>query len=97
LVALGNALQGRDVFGTTGKFHDAVFRATGGTEPDHVPAASAAALVLPTRQSRRPGSLDRARVRVALAEMDAMTFFGPIEFRANGVNGSRTLPIIQIL
>jgi branched-chain amino acid transport system substrate-binding protein len=28
--------------------------------------------------------------------MDAMTFFGPIKFRADGMNESRALPLIQI-
>jgi branched-chain amino acid transport system substrate-binding protein len=85
-----------DVFGTTKEFYDAVVKATGGTEPDYVHASSAAALVVLQKAIETAGSLDRGRVRTALAEMDAMTFFGPVKFRGDGMNGSRTLPLIQI-
>jgi branched-chain amino acid transport system substrate-binding protein len=85
-----------DVFGSTKTFYDAVVQATGGTEPDYVNASSAAALVVLQKAIEKAGSLDRARVRNALAEMDVMTFFGPIKFRADGMNESRTLPLIQI-
>ncbi len=44
----------------------------------------------------KAASLDREQVRKALAEMDSMTFFGPIKFRADGMNETRALPLIQI-
>jgi branched-chain amino acid transport system substrate-binding protein len=88
--------QSDDVFGTTKAFYDAVVKATGGTEPDYVHASSAASLVVLQKAIEKAGSLDREKVRAALASMDTMTFFGPIKFRADGMNESRALPLIQI-
>jgi branched-chain amino acid transport system substrate-binding protein len=88
--------QSDDVFGTTKAFYDAVVKATGGTEPDYVHASSAASLVVLQKAIEKAGSLDREKVRDALAQMDTMTFFGPIKFRADGMNESRALPLIQI-
>ena len=85
-----------DVFGTTKEFYDAVVKATGGTEPDYVNASSAASLIVLQKAIEKAGSLDRERVRDALAHMDTMTFFGPIKFRADGMNETRALPLIQI-
>jgi branched-chain amino acid transport system substrate-binding protein len=85
-----------DVFGTTKEFYDAVVKATGGTEPDYVNASSAASLIVLQKAIEKAGSLDRDRVRDALAHMDTMTFFGPIKFRADGMNETRALPLIQI-
>jgi branched-chain amino acid transport system substrate-binding protein len=88
--------KGDDVFGTTKEFYDDVVKASGGTEPDYVHASSAAALVVLQKAIEKAGSLDRASVRKALAELDVMTFFGPIRFREDGMNASRSLPLIQI-
>jgi branched-chain amino acid transport system substrate-binding protein len=88
--------KGDDVFGTTKEFYDDVVKASGGTEPDYVHASSAAALVVLQKAIEKAGSLDRASVRKALAELDVMTFFGPIKFREDGMNASRSLPLIQI-
>ena len=35
-------------------------------------------------------------MRTALAGMDTVTFFGHIKFRADGMNETRALPLIQI-
>src|SRR5262249_16015512 len=85
-----------DGLGSTKEFYDAVVKATGGTEPDYVHASSAAALVVLQKAIEKAGSLDRAAVRKALTELDAMTFFGPVKFREDGMNTSRALPLIQI-
>jgi branched-chain amino acid transport system substrate-binding protein len=85
-----------DVFGTTKEFYDAVVKATGGVEPDYVHASSAASLVVLQKAIENAGSLDREKVRAELAAMDIMTFFGPIKFRADGMNETRALPLIQI-
>jgi branched-chain amino acid transport system substrate-binding protein len=85
-----------DVFGTTKEFYDAVVKATGGTEPDYVNASSAASLIVLQKAIEKAGSLDRERVRAALAHMDTMTFFGHVKFRADGMNETRALPLIQI-
>jgi branched-chain amino acid transport system substrate-binding protein len=85
-----------DVFGTTKEFYDAVVKATGGVEPDYVHASSAASLVVLQKAIEKAGSLDREKVRAALADIDTMTFFGPVKFRADGMNETRALPLIQI-
>lgn len=88
--------QGDDVFGTTQAFYDAVVEATGGEEPDYVHASSAAALIALQKAIETAGALDRDAVRKALSELDITTFYGPINFREDGLNDNRDLPIIQI-
>jgi branched-chain amino acid transport system substrate-binding protein len=44
----------------------------------------------------RAGSTDKNKVRDALAATNVATFYGPIKFSANGMNGVRDLPIIQV-
>ncbi len=90
------AYESDDVFGSTKGFYDAIVAKTGGEEPDYVHASSAAALVALRMAIQIVGSLDRAAVRTALKELDAVTFFGPINFREDGMNSARAYPLIQI-
>jgi len=84
-----------DVFGSTKAFHDEyVSRAK--AEPDYVGASSAAALVALQKAIEKAGTLDKAKVRDALAALDITTFYGPIKFGANGMNAGRELPVIQV-
>lgn len=85
-----------DVFGSTKAFYDAVVAKTGGEEPDYVHASSAAALVSLQMAIEKAGTLDRAKVRQALKDLDVVTFFGPISFREDGMNEARAYPLIQI-
>lgn len=87
--------EGDDVFGSTKAFYDAVVKASG-QEPDYVHASSAAALIVLQKAIEKAGTLDREAVRKALSEIDIKTFYGPIKFRADGLNDNRDLPIIQI-
>lgn len=89
------AYEGDDVFGTTKAFYDEVLAASG-QEPDYVHASSAAALITLQKAIEKAGTLDREAVRKALTELDIKTFYGPIKFRADGLNDNRDLPIIQI-
>lgn len=84
-----------DVFGTTQAFAEAVRRKTG-QEADYVHASSAAALIVIQKAIERSGSLQPEALRKAIAETDIRTFYGPIKFRADGMNENRALPIIQI-
>lgn len=84
-----------DVFGSTQAFADAV-RQRAGTEPDYVYASSAAALIVLQKAIEAAGTLDRAKVRDALASLDVVTFYGPVRFREDGMNMNRDLPIIQV-
>lgn len=86
---------GDDVFKTPEAFYEAVVEKTG-QEPDYVHASSAAALIALRRALESAGSTDRDAVREALRSLDIMTFYGPINFREDGMNGTRKLPIIQV-
>ena len=87
--------KGDDVFGTTQVFFDAVKKKTG-QDPDYVHASSAAALIALQKAIEKAGTLDRAKVRQALTELNIMTFYGPVKFREDGMNSVRNLPIIQV-
>ena len=84
-----------DVFGSTQAFADAVRKKTG-QDPDYVHASSAAALIVIQKAIEKGGSLQPEALRNAIAATDIKTFYGPIKFRADGMNGNRNLPIIQI-
>lgn len=84
-----------DVFGSTQAFADAV-RKKINQEPDYVHASSAAALIVIQRAIEKAGSLETEAIRQAIAASDFLTFYGPIKFRADGMNSNRNLPIIQI-
>ena len=84
-----------DVFGSTEAFYKE-FIAREKTDPDYVHASAAAALVVLQKAIEKAGTLDKAKVRDALASIDTLTFYGPIKFGANGMNQGRELPIIQV-
>jgi len=84
-----------DVFGSTEAFYKE-FVAREKKDPDYVHASAAAALVALQKAIERAGTLDRAKVRDALAKLDILTFYGPIRFGSNGMNGGRDLPIVQV-
>lgn len=87
--------EGDDIFGTPQAFYDAVMEAAG-EEPDYVHASSAAALISLTNAIQAAGSTDREAVRAALESMEIETFFGPIDFREDGMNTERDLPVLQV-
>jgi len=41
-------------------------------------------------------SVDPAQVREALASLDAMTFYGPVRFNAQGLNDRKPMVTVQI-
>ncbi len=87
--------QSDDVFGSTKAFTDAIVSKTG-KEPDYVHASSAAALVVIQKAIESSPSLQPADLKKAIAATDILTFYGPIKFRADGLNENRNLPMIQI-
>jgi branched-chain amino acid transport system substrate-binding protein len=84
-----------DVFGSTEAFYKE-FLAREKKDPDYVHASAAAALVTLQKAIEKAGSLDKSKVRDALASIDLQTFYGPVKFGPNGMNGGRDLPIIQV-
>jgi branched-chain amino acid transport system substrate-binding protein len=72
------------------------FVAKFGGDPDYVHGSCAAAVDVLVDAVKRAGSPDKKAVRDALATTDALTFYGPITFGANGMNQGRDMPIIQV-
>jgi branched-chain amino acid transport system substrate-binding protein len=65
-------------------------------DPDYVHASCAAAIIVLADAIERAGTVDKAKVRDALAATNVNTFYGPVKFTANGMNQVRDLPIIQV-
>lgn len=87
--------NGDDAFGSSQAFYEAVAEAYG-EEADYVWASSAAALIALTKAMQIAGTTDRDAVRETLKTMEIDTFFGPINFREDGMNAARDLPVIQV-
>jgi branched-chain amino acid transport system substrate-binding protein len=87
--------KGVGVWPTTADFYKE-FVAKNKHDPDYVHASCAAAAVVLRSAIERAGTLDKAKVRDALAATDIGTFYGPIKFSPNGMNQVRDLPIIQV-
>ena len=87
--------KSKDVFGSTDNFYKE-FLAREKKDPDYVHASAAAALVTLQAAIEKAGTIDKAKVRDALAATDIVTFYGPVKFTANGMNQGRDLPIIQV-
>jgi len=87
--------KGIGVWPTTADFYKE-YLAKANSDPDYVHASCAAAVVVLQDAIERAGSVDKKKVRDALAATNAATFYGPIKFSANGMNEVRDLPIIQV-
>jgi branched-chain amino acid transport system substrate-binding protein len=87
--------KGVGVWPTTEAFYQE-FVASEKSDPDYVHASCAAATVVLQDAIERAGSVDKGKVRDALAKTDISTFYGPIKFSANGMNLARDLPLIQV-
>jgi len=91
-----------DFFGTAHDYYDRYVEATG-DEPGYIgPGASAAGLAL-TLAIEKADSLDPEKVRAALVDLEADTFFGPINFSdpgdpsgLTGANLAKTMLTVQI-
>ncbi len=59
-------------------------------------AESAAAVLTFVDAIERAGSLDREKVRDAIAGTDLMTFFGPIKFDPSGKNVAKSMVLYQV-
>jgi branched-chain amino acid transport system substrate-binding protein len=87
--------KGVGVWPTTEDFYKD-FLAKTKHDPDYVHGSCAGAVVTLQDAIERAGSIDKAKVRDALAKTDIQTFYGPVKFSANGMNQERDLPIIQV-
>jgi len=87
--------KGVGVWPTTADFYKE-FVGKNKSDPDYVHASCAATTVVLADAIERAKSVDKNKVRDALAATDVVTFYGPIKFSANGMNQTRDLPIIQV-
>jgi branched-chain amino acid transport system substrate-binding protein len=87
--------KGIGVWPTTADFYKD-YLAKAHSDPDYVHASCAAAAVVLQDAIEHAGSVDKKKVRDALAATNVNTFYGPIKFSANGMNEVRDLPIIQV-
>jgi len=87
--------EGKDVFGSTENFNK-LFRAKYGRDPDYGEASSAVAGAVLQLAIEKAGTTDRKAVREALANLNTITFFGPIKFGPTGQVDSLKPPVFQI-
>jgi len=82
-------------FGNPQKYAE-LFNATFHYEPPYQAAESTATVEVFADAIARAGSLDRAKVRDAIAATDMMTFYGPIKFDATGKNIAKSMVMYQV-
>lgn len=88
--------SGQGVWPTTADFYKDFQAKANGADPDYVHGSCAAAGEVVADALARTGSLDKAKLRDAIAATDIQTFYGPIKFGPTGMNLPRELPIIQV-
>ena len=89
------AFKGVGLWPTTESFYKE-FVAKANSDPDYVHGSCAAGAVVLQNAIERAGSIDKDKVRDALAQTDIVTFYGPVKFSPNGMNQVRSVPIIQV-
>jgi branched-chain amino acid transport system substrate-binding protein len=87
--------KGKDLFGTTEAFVKR-FEAKYKSAPDYAEASAAAAGAILQMAIEKAGTVERARVRDALAAFDEVTFWGPVKFGPTGQIVSLEPPVFQI-
>lgn len=87
--------QGKDIFGSTESFvkrWQAKYRGL----PDYAEASAAAAGAILQMAIEKAGTIERDKVRDALAAFDETTFWGPVKFGPTGQIVSLEPPVFQI-
>lgn len=87
--------KGVDIFGTTENYVK-LFKDTYKADPDYAHASASVSGALFQIAIEKAGSLDRQKVRDALAKMDVTTFWGPVKFGPTGQINSLEPPVFQI-
>jgi branched-chain amino acid transport system substrate-binding protein len=87
--------QGKDIFGTTQAFNE-LWRKKYGHVPDYAEASAAAAGAIFQLAIEAANSIDRKKVRDALASLDVVTFYGHVKFGPTGQITSLEPPVFQI-
>ncbi|MEE9257009.1 MAG: amino acid ABC transporter substrate-binding protein [bacterium] len=92
----GEALSYKGDFIGTPRDFGKIWRKKFNQEPDYVAAASTAAGIVAQMAIEKAGSLDRKKIRGAIANMDAQTFFGPVKFDKRGQNTASAIVFFQV-
>ncbi len=87
--------KGTDIFGTSDNYVK-LFSEKYKSVPDYAQASASVSGVLFQMAIENAGTLDRAKVRDALAATDVTTFWGPVKFGKNGQINSLEPPVFQI-
>jgi len=87
--------KGVDVFGSSDRFVE-LYQKAYGAVPEYSSAGSAACGVVLQLAIEQAGTIDRSKVRDAIAAMDVETFYGRIKFGPTGQIASLKPPLIQI-
>ena len=82
-------------FGNSQKYA-AMFKQAFNYDPPYQAAESTASVEVFADAIERAGSLDKDKVRDALAKTDMMTFFGPVKFDATGKNVAKSMVMYQV-
>ncbi|HJU22921.1 MAG TPA: amino acid ABC transporter substrate-binding protein, partial [Casimicrobiaceae bacterium] len=82
-------------FGNPQKYTE-LFKKTFNYEPPYQAAESTAAVEVFADAIERAGSLDREKVRDALANTNLMTFYGPVKFDSTGKNTAKSMVMYQV-
>ena len=92
----GEALDYKGGFIGSASDFGKIWRKKFGKEPDYVAAASAAAGIVAQRAFEAAGTLNKKKVRDAIAKSDLQTFFGPVKFDKRGQNTSSAIVLFQV-
>lgn len=87
--------QGTDIFGTAPNFEQ-MYKTAYNQEPSYQAAESAACGLAFQAAIEKAGSIDPAKVRDALTQLDITTFYGQIKFDSTGSNTYKPMVTIQI-
>jgi branched-chain amino acid transport system substrate-binding protein len=88
--------KGKDIFGSTEAFNAAWEKKYGG-EADYIEAGSAACGAILQMAIEAAGSVEPAKVRDAIAAIDAETFYGRVKFAPGGQINSLQPPVLQLV
>jgi len=91
------SLSYKDNFFKDGMTYDADFTEAFGYAPPYQAAESSAALLVYKDAIERANSLDKTKVRDALAATDMQTFYGNIKFAEGGQNVSKPMVLFQVI
>lgn len=92
----GEALDYKGGFIGTARDFGKIWRGKFNQEPDYVAAASTAAGIVAQRAIEAAGTLDKKKVRAAIAKSDLQTFFGPVKFDKRGMNAASAIVLFQV-